>query len=105
MKEIAKGMGLPTKAAGDELRQLIEAVKNQVIIEEKTSQEKGKAYWCLYLADDSGVLNMLMKSMNRANIMIEPEPPESSSPATTAESCRETEYEAVVQERERERVS
>ncbi len=76
MKEIAKGMGLPTKAAGDELRQLIEAVKNQVIIEEKTSQEKGKAYWCLYLADDSGVLNMLMKSMNRANIMIEPEPPE-----------------------------
>ncbi len=29
MKEIAKGMGLPTKAAGDELRQLIEAVKKE----------------------------------------------------------------------------
>ena len=64
VKEIAKGIGLPTKAAGDELRQLIEGHLSeegreppnvQVIIEEKTSQEKGKAYWCLYLADDSGV--------------------------------------------------
>ncbi len=27
----------------------------QVIIDEKTRQEKGKAYWRLYLADDSGV--------------------------------------------------
>ena len=61
VKEIAKGMGLPTKAAGDELRQLIEGHLSeegreppnvQVIIDEKTRQEKGR---CLYLADDSGV--------------------------------------------------
>ncbi len=60
VKEIAKGIGLPTKAAGDELRQLIEGhlieegrepPNVQVIIDEKTRQ----VYWCIYLVDDSSV--------------------------------------------------
>ncbi len=135
VKEIAKGMGLPTKAAGDELRQLIEGHLSeegreppnvQVIIEEKTRQEKGKAYWCLYLADDSGVFKEIRvcndecvdeyndeehdeeheQSEHNDRISSEEENGSSGEVAVVALRQRlrvvETEYEAVVQEKERE---
>ena len=59
VKAIAEGMGLPTKAATDELRQLIdghlseqgwEPPNVQVVI-----QEEGKEFVSLYLVDESGV--------------------------------------------------
>ena len=59
VKAVAEGMGLPTKAATDELRQLIdghlseqgrEPPNVQVVI-----QEEGKEFVSLYLVDESGV--------------------------------------------------